>query len=352
MNKARILGAAVLASCAMAANANELTFVSWGGSYQAAQEPTVIKPFSAKSGVKVKADSYNGGVAQVRSQVQTKNVTWDVVDMQLSDAMRACDEGLLEKISPADIAATKDGRAGKDDYLPGGLNECMAGNIIWSDVIVFNKDKFKGAAPSKVADFFDLKKFPGKRALNKSPAGALEWALIADGVAPNEVYKTLATPAGVDRAFKKLDTIKSSVVWWETGAQAPQLLADGEVTMAGAYNGRIYTAIATDKKPFEFVWDGQLRHMEGYVIVKGTKNLKAAKEFVRFATQPEALAGLATRTAYGPLRQSSIPLVDATMRKYLPTAPENQKGSLDVDPAFWADHADDLNQKFAVWLAR
>lgn len=352
MNHTRILGAIALSSCAMAASASELTFVSWGGSYQAAQEPSLIKPFAAKSGIKVKTDSYNGGVAQVRSQVQTKNVTWDVVDMQLSDAMRACDEGYLEKISPADVAPTKDGRPGKDDYLPGGLNECMAGNIIWSDVIAYNENKFKGAAPSKVADFFDLKSFPGKRALHKSPEGALEWALIADGVAPNQVYKTLATPAGVERAFKKLDTIKSSVIWWETGAQAPQLLADGEVTMAGSYNGRIYTAIATDKKPFAFVWDGQLRHLEGYVIVKGTKNLKAAKEFIRFATQPEALAALATQTAYGPLRQSSVALVGPAVRKYLPTAPENQVGALDVDPTFWADHGDDLNQKFAVWLAR
>ncbi len=36
---------------------------------------------------------------------------------------------------------------------------------------------------------------------------------------------------GVDRAFAKLDTIKDSVVWWEAGAQPPQLLADGEVVM-------------------------------------------------------------------------------------------------------------------------
>ncbi|WP_407277628.1 ABC transporter substrate-binding protein [Aromatoleum evansii] len=352
MKKAQIFGLAVLAGSAMAANANELTFVSWGGSYQAAQEPTIIKPFASKSGVKVKSDSYNGGVAQVRSQVQTNNVTWDVIDMQLSDAMRACDEGLLEKIAPTDIAAAKDGRSAKDDYIPGALNECMAGNNMWADVIVYNKDKFKGAAPAKVADFFDLKKFPGKRGLHKSPEGALEWALMADGVAPAQVYQTLATPAGVERAFKKLDTIKSSIVWWETGAQAPQLLADGEVSMTSAYNGRIFAAISADKKPFGYVWDGQLRHIEGFVIVKGTKNLKAAKELVRHATQPEVLASIANVTSYGPLRQSSLAHVEPAVVKFLPTAPDNAKGALDSDSAFWADHADDLNQKFAVWLAR
>lgn len=352
ITKTNLLGVVVLASCFTTANADELTFVSWGGAYQSAQESTAVKPFGAKTGTKIKSDTYNGGIAQVRSQVQTNNVTWDIIDMQLSDATRACDEGLLEKINPADLAPGNDGRPAKSDYLPGGLNDCLAGNITWSTVLVYNSDKFKGAAPTKVVDFFDLKKFPGKRGLRKSPEGALEWALMADGVPVNQVYKTLATPAGLERALKKLDTIKSSIVWWETGSQPPQLLADGEVSMVSAYNGRIYSAIVADKKPFSFLWDGQLKNIEGYAIVKGTKNLKAAKEFVRYATQSEVLAALAPLTAYGPMRESATALVDPKVRSYLPTAPENQKVALDVDPAFWADHSDDLNQKFAVWLAR
>lgn len=212
MKAARILGTATAMACAITANANEMTFVSWGGAWQEAQESTATKPFSSKTGAKVKADTYNGGIAQIRSQVQTNNVTWDVVSMQLSDAIRACDEGLLEKINPADLAPGKNGRPAKEDYFPGALNDCLAGNIVWSAVIVYGKDKFKGAAPTKVGDFFDLKKFPGKRALRKSPEGALEWALIADGVPANQVYKTLTTPAGLERAFKKLDTIKASIV--------------------------------------------------------------------------------------------------------------------------------------------
>ncbi|WP_018150807.1 ABC transporter substrate-binding protein [Leeia oryzae] len=332
---------------------SSLSFTSWGGSYQEAQEKTAVKPFGIANKVDIKTDAYNGGIAQVRAQVQTKNVTWDIVDMQLSDVIRACDEGLLEKINPdIDLAKDKSGKPAKSDYLPGAINNCMAGNISWSTILVFNKDKFKGSQPKTVADFFDLKKFPGKRALRKSPEGALEWALIADGVPPAQVYKTLSTQAGVERAFKKLDTVKSSIVWWEAGAQPPQLLADGEVTMASAYNARIYTAIMNDKKPFEFLWDGQLKNIEGYVIVKGSKNVAAAKAFIKEATKPQALADLATSTAYGPLRKSAVSLVDPKVGKYLPTAPEHQKGSLDVDPLFWADNADALNQKFAVWLGR
>lgn len=344
------ISALVVMSMGMAtvqATASELVFASWGGSYQDAQHVTAIKPFASKSGLQVKMDTYNGGIAQIRSQVETNNVTWDVVDMQLSDATRACDEGLLEKVDPATLGA-----AAKSDFAQGGISDCMVGNVAWSTVITYNKNAFKGAEPTKIADFFDLKKFPGKRALRKSPEGALEWALLADGVAPADVYKTLSTPAGVNRAFKKLDTIKSSIVWWETGAQPPQLLADGEVTMSSAYCNRIYTAIMQDKKPFGFLWDGEVKNIEGYAIVKGSKNAKAAQDFVRFATSTESLAKLASATALGPMRESSLAQVDKKVAPYLPTAPQNQKDAITSDVAFWADHSDDLNQKFAVWLGQ
>ncbi|RDV00309.1 ABC transporter substrate-binding protein [Trinickia dinghuensis] len=348
----RIMLSCALLCAAQMGYAKSLTVVSWGGSYEDSQVATTISPFQKASGINVKVDNYSGGVAQVRAQVETKNVTWDVVDMQLSDAIRACDEGLLEKINPADLAPAKDGTPAAKDYMAKGLNSCMAGNEIWSLVVVYNKSKFKGSQPKTIADFFDLKRFPGKRAMHKSPEGALEWALMADGVPRADVYKTLSTPQGVDRAFKKLDTIKSSIVWWETGAQAPQLLADGEVTMAAAYNSRIYDAIVKDKQPFAFMWDGQLRYLEGYVIVKGTPHLEEARQFVRFATKPDILANLVSAVAFGPLRESAVPLVSDTAKPYLPTAPDNAKTALDVDFDWWADHSDDLNQRFATWLAR
>ncbi|CAD6555486.1 hypothetical protein LMG24235_05711 [Paraburkholderia sabiae] len=347
--KLGLLAASVFSVSAMA---SQITFVSWGGNYQDAQEKTAAKPFMSKAGIQVRSDSYNGGIAQIRSQVQTNNVSWDVVDMQLADITRACDEGLLEKINPASLVPAPNGTPAKNDYVANGVSECMAGNIAWSSLITYNKDKFKGSEPAKVADFFDLKKYPGKRGLRKSPEGALEWALLADGVAPADVYKVLGTPAGVDRAFRKLNTIKSSIVWWETGSQPAQLLADGEVTMSSAYNGRIYAAMMQDKKPFAFIWDGQVKYIEGYAIVKGTKNLQAAQDFVKFATEPAVLARLAPLTANGPVRSSAVAMVDPKVLPYLPTAPVNQKGAVDSDVAFWADHADDLNQKFAVWLGQ
>jgi putative spermidine/putrescine transport system substrate-binding protein len=346
----KVVALATLATLSTASSANSLLFATWGGSYQDTQVATAAKPFAAKTGLNVQTDTYNGGIAQIRSQVQTNNVTWDVVDMQLADAARACDEGLLEKINPASLPPAKNGAPAKSDFLPGGLSDCMVGNVAWSTMITYNKEAFKNGAPTSIADFFDLKRFPGKRGLKKSPEGALEWALLADGVKPADVYKVLAKPDGVSRAFKKLDTIKSSIVWWEAGAQPPQLLADREVSMTSAYPNRIWVAVVQDKKPFGFLWDGEVKNIEGYAIVKGTKNLKAAQDFVKFATSTEQLAKLATDTALGPMRQSSLSLIDPSVTPYLPTNPANQKDAIDVDVNFWADHGDDLNQKFAVWL--
>ncbi|MFT4192504.1 MAG: ABC transporter substrate-binding protein [Comamonas sp.] len=344
--------AAALACAAGSACAAELTFTSWGGAWQDAQVQTAAKPFGAANQVRIKTDTYNGGIAQIRSQVQTGNVTWDVVDLQLSDAVRACDEGLLEKVGGIELEPAADGSPAAGDFLDGALSECLVGNITWSTVIAYNADRFKGRAPASIRDFFDLANFPGKRALRKSPEGALEWALLADGVKPEAVYQVLATSDGLARAFKKLDTIKSSVVWWETGAQPAQLLADGEVTMSSAYNGRIYSAIAQDKRPFAFLWDGQVVYNEGYAIVKGSKNLKEAKAFVRYATRPDVLAKLPPLTAYGLARRSAAAMIDPALKPYLPTTPENARGAVRADVEFWADHADDLNQKFAVWLAQ
>ena len=135
------------------------------------------------------------------------------------------------------------------------MNDCGVGAIVYDFVLGYDKDKLK-TAPKSWADFFDTKTFPGKRGLRKGAKPTLEFALIGDGVAPKDVYKMLGTEAGVERAFKKLDTIKNDIVCWEAGSQPIQLLASGEVAMTSVYNGRIDAANLNDKKNFGIVWNG------------------------------------------------------------------------------------------------
>jgi putative spermidine/putrescine transport system substrate-binding protein len=347
------------AAGAVSLKGKSLVVVSWGGAYTTSQIEAYHKPFEAQTGAKINSVDYNGGIAEIKAQVEAKNVTWDVVDMELADAQRACDEGLLEKIDAGTLPAAPDGTPALQDFIPNGITQCAVTTIVFSHIVAYDTSKFT-TQPTKLADFFDVKTFPGKRGLRKtSPKINLELALRADGVAGDQVYQTLSTKAGVDRAFKKLDTIKNDVIWWEPGSQPPQLLADGQVTMTTAYNGRIFDAQIKEGKPFAIIWDGQLQELDVLGIVKGTKNLDAAVQFVAFATDTPRLADQAKWIAYGPARKSSLPLVgtyhdkpDVDMKVHMPNAAENSANAIQIDFLWWADHQEELNQRWAAWLAK
>ena len=350
-----ILGAGLLIG-ATSANAGDITVVSWGGAYTKSQVEAYHKPWIAKTGNGIKSEDYSGGIAEIKAQVEAGNVTWDIVDVELSDAIRACDDGLLEVIDASTLPAGANGKPATEDFMEGTLHECAVANIVWSTIFAYDSTKIANG-PTKIADFFDLEKYPGKRGMRKGAKPNLEFALMADGVAAKDVYEVLSTPEGVDRAFAKLSSIKSSVVWWEAGAQPPQLLADGEVTMTTAYNGRIFNAVANEDKPFEIVWDGQIWDLDLWVIPKGAKNKDLAMDFLKFSTATEQLAKQASYISYGPARMSSAPLVgkfdgkDIDMGPQMPTAPNNLTNAVQNNFDFWADNADQLNERFNAWLA-
>ena len=353
-----LAGAASLAFGGTGMASDAITVVSWGGAYTASQVEAYHKPFTTETGIAINSEDYNGGLAQVRAQVEANNVTWDVVDVEMSDAVRGCDEGLLEPIDVSMLPPAPDGTPASEDFIDGALMDCAVANIVWSTIYAYDKDKFTGNRPGTMADFFDVAKFPGKRGMRKSPKANLEMALIADGVPPGEVYGVLGTQAGIDRAFAKLDSIKDSVVWWEAGAQPPQMLADGEVVMTTAYNGRIFNAQVKENRNFAIVWDGQIFDVDLFVVPKGAKNKEAAMRFVAFATGTKPLADQAKYISYGPARKSSAPLVstyagtDIDMKPHMPTAPANFRTALQNDFEWWADHQDEMNEKFNAWLAK
>ena len=199
---------------------------------------------------------------------------------------------------------------------------------------------------------FDTTKYPGKRALQKNPFVNLEWALMADGVAPEEVYKVLGTNEGVERALAKLDTIKKDVVWWESGAQGPQLLADGQVVFATSWNGRFFNAIKVDKKPFKIIWDRQAPDWDWWAIPKGTPKIEGAYNFIKFASDAKLMADQTKWISYGPANMDSASMIDPAILPDLPSAPDNLKTVFYPDPQFWGDKGDELRERFNAWLAQ
>lgn len=348
-----LIGNAAIAGAATGTAQQEVTFTTWGGSYAQAQIKAITTPFSAATGTKVNVAEYQGGLEQIRRQQAAGRVEWDVVDFTVGDALIACREGLLEKVDPAILEPGVRGEPAREDYLPGTLTECMVGTTVWSTVIVYDRRKFADQkTPRSVTDFFDIAQFPGKRALQKSPEGSLEWALMADGVPVESVYAVLSSPSGVARAFRKLDTIKPHVIWWEAGAQPQQLLTSGQVSMSSAYNNRVYAEMVKGDKSMRYMWDGQLLSIEGFGIVKGTRNLAAAQAFVRYATKPTTIAAVAPLLAHGPTRNSASNLIDPVVQHMLPTATWYRKRSLFVDAAWWGKNGDALRKQFAAWVER
>lgn len=334
-----------------------LTFVSWGGAIGRAEEAEILTPYRAETGLDIRMEDYSGGLAQVRAQVDTGRIHWDTVNLEIFDAVRGCDEGLLEPIPPSRLRPGADGSAPADDFAPETLTECGAGTVFYSTMYAYHPDAFPREKPARIEDFFDLERFPGRRGMRRSPLVNLEMALMADGVPLDRVYATLDTPEGLERAFAKLDTIRDQVVWWEAGAQPPQMLADREVGLTTAYNGRIFNAQVLEEQPFVIVWDGQILDVGQIGIVAGTENLEMALDFVAYYTAPETTWRLTRRISYPPARRSGLPFVSKhltgiDMRPHLPTAPENRTRTLMSDWRWWSENLDEMNDRFTAWLSR
>lgn len=335
-----------LAMIAPALAEETLTVTSWGGAYTKSQEQAFFAPYSKETGVKILQDEWDGSTAKLKGMVETGQVTWDIVDVEPGHALQGCDEGWLDEIDYSKLG-------GKEAFIDGAAMDCAAATIVFGTIYAYDAAKFPNGGPTTMADLFDTAKFPGPRALRKAPKTTLEFALIADGVAPSEVYTALSTPEGVDRAFKKLDTIKKDVkVWWTAGAQPPQLLADGEVVMTTAWNGRIYDAVKNSGKDFKIVWDGQGMDFNLWAQPKGSPHKEAADKFIAYTMNPDVMARQSQYISYGPTLKAAIAKVPADILPDLPTAPENTKTAFVVSAEFWADHDEELTERFNKWLAQ
>ncbi|KAA0913294.1 ABC transporter substrate-binding protein [Aquicoccus porphyridii] len=351
-----VLMATALSGVALGAQAQEVTVMSWGGAYTKSQVEAYHKPFTAETGIKINSVDADNPATPIKAQVEAGNVSIDVADVEFSDAVRLCDEGLIEPIDLSMLPAAPDGTPATEDFIEGALQDCAVGSIVWSTIYAYNSSNVDGT-PTTIGDFFDTEKFPGKRGVRKSAKATLEMALMADGVPAGEVYDVLDTPEGVDRAFAVLDRIKDDIVWWEAGAQPPQLLADGEVVMATAYNGRIFNAAVAENQPLEVVWDGQILDFDLFVVPKGAPNKDNAMKFIAFSTDTQRLADQASWISYGPARKSSGELVGlfmdgkTQMGPHMPTAAANLENALVNNFEFWVDKDAELNERFNAWLA-
>ncbi|PSS58554.1 ABC transporter substrate-binding protein [Pseudomonas sp. BBP2017] len=323
--------------------APDMVVVAYGGAGQKAQDAAIFQPFSAQDGSKLIQSEYNGEMARIKVMVDTGNVDWDLVMIEAPDLMRGCEEGMYERLD-----WTRLGRA--EQLIPDAAQECGSAVLVWSVAIAYDRNKL-AQAPASWADFWNVQKIPGKRGLRKRAVYNLEFALMADGVKAEDVYKVLATPQGVDRAFAKLTELKPYIQWWEAGAQPAQWLSAGDVVMTSTYSGRIAVA-AQEGSPLAVVWPGSLYGMDYWAIIKGSKHVDQAKRLIAFANQPDTQVRYVNQIPYGPTNTEAAAQLNPKLASWVPTSKQNLEGALAMNVEFWVDHGDELEERFNAWASK
>ncbi|MGK7868910.1 extracellular solute-binding protein [Falsiroseomonas sp. E2-1-a20] len=328
---------------ARAQNPRDLTVVSWGGAFQDAQRDVFFRPWMTARDERILEETWAGGIDDLRRRIQPGPNTWDLVQVESEELLIGCEEGLFE---PMDWDAI----GGREAYRPEAVSACGVGAIQYSFILAWDRPRV-ATSPRGWADLFDTARIPGRRALRRGPKTTLEIALLADGVPRNRVYAELATERGLAQAFRRLESIRADLAWWERGSEPTQWLAAGEVALTAAYNGRIALANAQDGRDFGIAWQQNLTTLDSWVIMRGSPNRARALAFLRFAGQPQVQAGLPPRIPYGMTAQGVEALLPGPLLARLPTAPPHLEDSLRIDDRFWVDNLDRLNRRFEAFLA-
>ena len=311
-----------------------LVFAGWGGAYQEAEKAGYCDPFSEKTGATVVQD---GPVdyAKVRLMAESGKVDWDVVDVE-GLFLYSAEKGVLEAIDKSIVDTSR--------IDPKFVHENGIGCIVWSWTLGYNKSTYsEDSRPRSWADFFDTKKFPGRRSMPANLTSQLEIALLADGVDPAKLY-----PLDVERALKKLGTIKDDLVFWATNSQSQQLLTDGEVGLGVINNGRIYDAVQKGAN-LGIEWNQNLMAVDYLIVPKGTKNLDMAMALIAEMTEPKNQALVANKMALSPTNPAAFKFIDSAVAPWLPTAPENAAKGVLINEEFWRDNMKSLNERWESW---
>jgi len=334
--------AAALALQPSFASPNDLMIVSRDASLQTAIQAAYVQPFTAITGLAVQQTLWDGGMEALRTQAKAADNTWDIVLVDADELSSGCGEGLFEKLDWSAIG-------GKDHYAAVAVSDCGLGAVVTTTVLAWDKDKLP-VVPTW-ADFWDVAKYPGKRGLHKGARGSLEFALMADGVAPGDVYKTLSSSDGVDRAFRKLDQLKPYIQWWSTEAEAAHILASGDVLMTSAPSGQIATITNREHKNFGLQFSGSLWEIVSWAIMKGSPSARMAQQFLYFTGMPAVEVRLLQQSGDGGLAKGLNDGLSPELAAISPSTPANLAAGLRVDTGFWRDNLAKLRQRFDSWQA-
>jgi len=320
--------------------ADTITVADVGGAPGAAVKKAFYEPFEKETGIRIVGVAHEPDpTTQFKLIVDTKNFIWDVCSVTPIDlAHLTHPKGYVDAlhIDPKEYPTV----------VPGMITPVWAGFSIWTTMLGYRADKFpNGAGPQSWVDFWDVKKFPGRRGLYKNALGALDVAVLAAGVPASKLY-----PLDVDLGFKMLDQIKPHInVWWTSGAHNTQILQSGEVAMTPVWSGRAFAAI-DGGAPVKVVWNDGLYSSDGWCIPKGTPRGDLARKFIRFCMNPDLQAIFSNNIANAPSNTKAFQYINPDRAERLATAPQNIRHVHPRDDFWWAENRAKLQERFENWL--
>lgn len=336
-----VTGATVLAApfvkTAWAAD-RSLTVRDPGGPVGEAYKNAFFVPFFKETGIEViGVQAAHGPTGEIKAMVEAGNYAWDGALLGVSDVDVLAANNYLEPVGESGV----NGNEIPDAYK----TEFVTGIVAFATVLAYNTETMGATPPKNYADFWNVEGFPGSRSVRKHAWGTLEQALMADGVAPKDLY-----PLDLDRAFRKLDEIKNDVdIWWTGGAQCSQLLKTGEIDTLSTWNGRIQTAI-DDGAPVKIVWDGGMASYSGFGILKGGPQADLMRELIEFSSSAVQQAEYVKYSASGPCNPNAYKHIAADMAEKLPTNPKHASKMFTLDSKWWGANLDSASERFESWL--
>jgi putative spermidine/putrescine transport system substrate-binding protein len=324
-------------STASSGVSGSLTFVNWGGDSVTAATKGWLEPFTAETGVTFQTDS-PGDQAKVKAMVESGNVTWDVIDYDVTAADAEC--GTLYEERPADFDMSQI----DPKYV---TSDCGLPIIAQTVALVYNAEKFGDNPPTSITDFMDTATYPGKRILFNYWTGSVEPLLMADGVAAEDLY-----PLDWDRLFAMKDKLGSDLVFQSTLDQQVQAQESGDFALCLCYLGRSAVA-AQNGANIGVVWKQTFDVWDGLYVVKGTKNPDAAWAFSQWLATPEGQAGYSKYLAYGPTTVGGPPLeVPAEFEGFLSAFNQDKIEETGImDAAWYAANIAEVSDQWAKLTA-
>jgi putative spermidine/putrescine transport system substrate-binding protein len=314
-----------------------LTVTSWGGEYEDAQRRAIFEPFERLTGATIEVTATD--VTELREMVENEETEWDVSDVLFEDVLPLANLGVLHTLDYNVI----DG----DGISAESRMEHGVASSYYSTLLTYRTDRWPELQPpGSWRDFWDIERYPGTRGLHRQPQGTLEFALLADGVALDELY-----PIDVPRALASLERILPSIaLWWEQGAQPAQMVTAGDLDMTSAWHSRILR-LQNEETAVEIQWNGGALSGDAWVIPGSAPNLDVAMDFINFATRPEVCAAFSTLVPFGPVNTNTFDLLPPEIVERLPTAPQHRDVQFMTNFEYWFQHREAVEAEFDDWMA-